>query len=60
MSIYGEGALFPSTAKHNFPNNHLQYAITWFLMSFSISIIFIFYLSSKLLGVKSLGGLGEA
>ncbi len=44
MSIYGEGALFPSTAKHNFPNNHLQYAITWFLMSFSISIIFIFYL----------------
>ncbi|MDA9749202.1 SURF1 family protein [Pelagibacteraceae bacterium] len=44
MSSHGEEFLFPSTAKHNFTNNHLQYAITWFLMSFSILAIFIIYL----------------
>ena len=44
MTNYGEDFLLPSTTKHNFSNNHLQYAITWFLMSFSIFIIFIIFL----------------
>ena len=47
MSNYGEDFLFPSRAKHNFSNNHLQYAITWFLMSFSILIIFVIFLVRK-------------
>ncbi len=47
MSSYSEEFLLPSTAKHNFSNNHLQYAITWFLMSFSILIIYIIYLVRK-------------
>ena len=47
MTAYGEDFLLPSTAKHNFSNNHLQYAITWFLMSFSILIILIIYLIRK-------------
>ena len=47
MTNYGEDFLLPSTTKHNFSNNHLQYAITWFLMSFSILIIFIIYLIRK-------------
>ena len=36
MTNYSEKFLLPSTPNHNFSNNHLQYAITWFLMSFSI------------------------
>ena len=47
MTSYGEDFLLPSTTKHNFSNNHLQYAITWFLMSLSILIIFIIYLIRK-------------
>ena len=47
MTNYSEEFLLPSTAKHNFSNNHLQYAITWFLMSFSILIIYIIYLIRK-------------
>ena len=47
MTNYSEEFLLPSTAKHNFSNNHLQYAITWFLMSFSILVIFIIYLIRK-------------
>ena len=47
MTKYSEEFLLPSTAKHNFSNNHLQYAITWFLMSFSILIIYIIYLIRK-------------
>ena len=35
MTNYSEEFLLPSTVNHNFSNNHLQYAITWFLMSFS-------------------------
>ena len=44
LSDYGEDFLVPSAIKHNFTNNHLEYAITWFLMSFSIFIIFIIFL----------------
>ena len=47
MTSYGEEFLLPSKSKHNFSNNHLQYAITWFLMSFSILIITIIYLIRK-------------
>ena len=47
MTNYSEEFLLPSTVNHNFSNNHLQYAITWFLMSFSILIIFIIYLIRK-------------
>ena len=47
MTSYGEEFLLPSKAKHNFSNNHLQYAITWFLMSFSILVILIIFLIRK-------------
>ena len=47
MSNYAENFLLPSSQNHNFSNNHLQYAITWFLMSFSFLIIFIIYLFRK-------------
>ncbi len=40
---YSENFLIPSSIKHNFINNHLQYAITWFFMSISFSVIFIVY-----------------
>ncbi len=43
MSNYSENFLVPSTIKHNFTNNHLQYAITWFLMSISFCIIFFLF-----------------
>ena len=43
MSNYSENFLVPSSIKHNFTNNHLQYAITWFLMSISFCIIFCVY-----------------
>ena len=47
MTNYSENHLFPSSIKHNFINNHLQYAITWFLMSISICIIFFIYFLRK-------------
>ena len=47
MSNYAENFLIPSSQNHNFSNNHLQYAITWFSMSFSFLIIFIIYLFRK-------------
>ena len=34
MSKSDESFLIPSELKPTFKNNHLQYAITWFLMSF--------------------------
>ncbi len=43
MSNYSENFLIPSSINHNFINNHLQYAITWFLMSISFCIIFLIY-----------------
>ena len=33
MTNYSENHLFPSSIKHNFINNHLQYAVTWFSMA---------------------------
>ena len=29
------------------PNNHLQYAITWFLMSFAFFVLFLVYLKKN-------------
>jgi hypothetical protein len=29
------------------PNNHLQYAITWFVLAFCIAVIFVFYVRSR-------------
>tara|TARA_Y100000996_G_C22449751_1_gene613313 strand:+ start:50 stop:703 length:654 start_codon:yes stop_codon:yes gene_type:complete len=43
MSNHSENFLIPSSINHNFTNNHLQYAITWFLMSISFSAIFFIY-----------------
>ena len=43
MSFYSEKNLIPSSINHNFTNNHMQYAITWFLMSISFCIIFLIY-----------------
>ena len=51
MSNYAENFLIPSSQNHNFSNNHLQYAITWFLMSFSFLIIFIIYLFLSLIHI---------
>jgi len=34
-------------AKTNLPNDHLQYAVTWFSMAFVISIMSIFYFQRK-------------
>ena len=42
-----ENFLISSTFKHQFRNNHLQYAITWFCMSFSFLILFLVYLKNK-------------
>jgi surfeit locus 1 family protein len=39
-----ESFLISSTFDHQFRNNHLQYAITWFCMSFSFLILFLVYL----------------
>ena len=44
VSLNKENFLISSSLKHNFANNHLQYAITWFLMSFSFIILFLVYL----------------
>jgi cytochrome oxidase assembly protein ShyY1 len=29
------------------PNNHLQYAITWFVLAFCIAVIYVFYVRSR-------------
>lgn len=39
--------LISSTYKHQFRNNHLQYAITWFCMSFAFIIMFLVYLKKN-------------
>ena len=38
MSNYAENFLIPSSQNHNFSNNHLQYAITWFSLALALSI----------------------
>ena len=41
MNINKENFLIASNGKHELRNNHLQYAITWFCMSFSFLVIFL-------------------
>ena len=47
ITNYGNDFLFPSNMKHNFSNNHLQYAITWFFNEF-----FYFYYLYNLFNKK--------
>ena len=42
-----EKFLISSNHEHQFRNNHMQYAITWFCMSFSFLIIFLVYLKKN-------------
>ena len=41
MNTNKETFLIPSTHEHQFRNNHMQYAITWFCMSFAFIIMFL-------------------
>tara|TARA_X000000368_G_C22809474_1_gene614010 strand:+ start:144 stop:710 length:567 start_codon:yes stop_codon:yes gene_type:complete len=47
MSDPEESFLIPSELRPNFRNNHLQYAITWFLMSFAFFVLFLVYLKKN-------------
>lgn len=47
MSVNKEVFLIPSSHRHEFRNNHLHYAITWFCMSFSFLILFLVYLKKN-------------
>ena len=47
MSSPAEPFLIPSELKPTFRNNHLQYAITWFLMSFAFFVLFLVYLKKN-------------
>jgi len=47
MSVLEESFLIPSELKPTFSNNHLQYAITWFLMSFAFFVLFLVYLKKN-------------
>ena len=47
MTVHNELFLIPSELKPSFRNNHLQYAITWFLMSFSFFVLFLVYLKKN-------------
>ena len=42
-----ESFLIPSTQQHQFSNNHLQYSITWFCMSFAFLIMFLVYVKKN-------------
>ena len=33
----------------NIPNNHLQYAITWFALAFSIACMYVIYIYKNIL-----------
>ena len=39
--------LVPSNQNYKFRNNHLEYAITWFCMSFAFLIMFLVYLKKN-------------
>ena len=43
LNLNKEDFLIPSSHKHQFRNNHLQYAITWFCMSFAFFIMLLIY-----------------
>ena len=47
MSKYQEDFLIPSELTPTFRNNHLQYAITWFVMSFAFFVLFLVYLKKN-------------
>ena len=47
MSKLNEPFLIPSELKPTFTNNHLQYAITWFVMSFAFFVLFLVYLKKN-------------
>ena len=47
MSDSEEAFLIPSDLTPTFRNNHLQYAITWFVMSFAFFVLFLVYLKKN-------------
>ena len=47
MSDSEEAFLIPSDLSPTFRNNHLQYAITWFVMSFAFFVLFLVYLKKN-------------
>ena len=47
MSDLDEPFLIPSELTPTFSNNHLQYAITWFVMSFAFFVLFLVYLKKN-------------
>ena len=47
MSSLNEPFLVPSELTPTFRNNHLQYAITWFVMSFAFFVLFLVYLKKN-------------
>ena len=47
MSNGDEPFLIPSKLTPTFSNNHLQYAITWFVMSFAFFVLFLVYLKKN-------------
>ena len=47
MSDSEEEFLIPSELTATFRNNHLQYAITWFVMSFAFFVLFLVYLKKN-------------
>ena len=47
MSDSEEAFLIPSELIPTFRNNHLQYAITWFVMSFAFFVLFLVYLKKN-------------
>jgi surfeit locus 1 family protein len=47
MSKNQETFLIPSELTPTFRNNHLQYAITWFVMSFAFFVLFLVYLKKN-------------
>ena len=47
MSKLEEEFLIPSELTPTFRNNHLQYAITWFVMSFAFFVLFLVYLKKN-------------
>ena len=47
ISNEDEPFLIPSELTTTFRNNHFQYAITWFLMSFAFFVMFLVYLKKN-------------
>ena len=47
INLNKEIFLIPASHIHKFRNNHLQYAITWFCMSFAFLIMFLVYVKKN-------------